>query len=343
MTKKQPNVFKGVAIILMFVHHLFGDAGVLKDMNVHPFVPQNILLMIASAGKVCVAIFVFASAYDITKQQEKSGVSNLAGRIIKIWMPFFFIYIFAAIAAVVTGNWKATYGKAWQSNLYFAVIDALGLANLFGTPTLNGTWWYMSAAIIFIICVPLFMIKEEYLVFILVAVAAFPRIISLEVMGITGIYAFLPVFLMGMCVAKYDLFNRWFKIWNAGMKHVFKFLLELLAVFILYKAYRTLPLTVYSEIHWGVYPIVFMAFCCEFINVIPGVRQILLFLGKHSMNIFLIHTFIRKSSFVYVSGYFLTNTLTLLLASLAVSIALEWLKKVSGYNRLIQNICVKIG
>ena len=131
---------------------------------------------------------------------------------------------------------------------------------------------------------------------------------------------------MGMCVAKYDLFNRWFKIWNAGMKHVFKFLLELLAVFILYKAYRTLPLTVYSEIHWGVYPIVFMAFCCEFINVIPGVRQILLFLGKHSMNIFLIHTFIRKSSFVYVSGYFLTNTLTLLLASLAVSIALEWLK-----------------
>lgn len=132
-----------------------------------------------------------------------------------------------------------------------------------------------------------------------------------EVMGITGIYAFLPVFLMGMCVAKYDLFNRWFKIWNAGMKHVFKFLLELLAVFILYKAYRTLPLTVYSEIHWGVYPIVFMAFCCEFINVIPGVRQILLFLGKHSMNIFLIHTFIRKYSFVYVSGYFLTNTLTL--------------------------------
>lgn len=62
MTKKQTNVFKGVAIILMFVHHLFGDAGVLKDMNVHPFVPTNILLMIASAGKVCVAIFVFASA-----------------------------------------------------------------------------------------------------------------------------------------------------------------------------------------------------------------------------------------------------------------------------------------
>ena len=49
------------------------------------------------------------------------------------------------------------------------VLDFFGLAKLFGTSTLNGTWWYMSAAIIFIICVPLFMIKEEYLVFILVA------------------------------------------------------------------------------------------------------------------------------------------------------------------------------
>lgn len=106
---------------------------------------------------------------------------------------------------------------------------------------------------------------------------------------------------MGMCVAKYDLFNRWFKIWNAGMKHVFKFLLELSAVLFCIKRTELCLLTVYSEIHWGVYPIVFMAFCCEFINVIPGVRQILLFLGKHSMNIFLIHTFIRKSSFVYVS------------------------------------------
>ena len=167
----------------------------------------------------------------------------------------------------------------------------------------------MSAAIIFIICVPLFMIKEEYLVFILVAVAAFPRIISLEVMGITGIYAFLPVFLMGMCVAKYDLFNRWFKIWNAGMKHVFKFLLELLAVFILYKAYRTLPLTVYSEIHWGVYPIVFMAFCCEFINVIPGVRQILL-IPRKTFHEYISDTYIYKKIFFCVCEWIFSDQYT---------------------------------
>lgn len=80
--------------------------------------------------------------------------------------------------------------------------------------------------------------------------------------------------------------------------------------------------------------------------MIPGIHQVLLFLGKHSMNIFLVHTFIRQyfwKDYVYASGYFAINFLALLLPSLVISIIMEWLKKVSGYNRLIQNICVKIG
>ncbi len=41
--------------------------------------------------------------------------------------------------------------------------------------------------------------------------------------------------------------------------------------------------------------------------------------------------------------HFIPDFLALLVTSLAVSIVLEWLKKVTGYNRLIQNICMKIG
>ena len=74
---------------------------------------------------------------------------------------------------------------------------------------------YMSAAIIFIICVPLFMIKRRISGIYSCGCCGISTDNFLEVMGIMGIYAFLPVFLMGMCVAKYDLFNRWFKIWNA--------------------------------------------------------------------------------------------------------------------------------
>ena len=162
----------------------------------------------------------------------------------------------------------------------------------------------------------------------------------------TDVYTFIPVFLMGMCVAKYDLLERWLRVWNKIPQRVVKFLLELLVLFLFYKAYGKILPFLYNEIRWGIFPIIVVAFCAEFINVIPGIRQILLFLGKHSMNVFLVHTFIRHyfwKDFIYSFGHFIPDFLALLVTSLAVSIALEWLKKVTGYNRLIQNICMKIG
>ena len=224
-------------------------------------------------------------------------------------------------------------------------LDFLGLHSLFGTVTMNGTWWYMSAAVIFVILVPLVMKNEDCLPMILALVVAVPHMLSLKIMGETNVYSFIPVFLMGMCAAKYELADRWLQVWNRGPKKIMKFLLEVLILFVLYKVYGKLPGSVYNEIRWGIFPIIVIAFCSEFITVIPGIRQVLLFLGKHSMNIFLIHTFIRHyfwSDFIYSFGHFVVNVLLLLGISLAVSIVLEWLKNITGYNRLIRNICEKI-
>ena len=249
---------KGIAIVIMLFHHMYLSQDRFEGLNVvfTPFSADRIMYL-CRTFKICVPIYAFISGYGLYLSYRKNNSTPgkwTAKRLIKTMGGFWIIWGLSVVSSQLYNGYAVAryFGNGnIAKGVSAMVLDFFGLAKLFGTSTLNGTWWYMSAAIIFIICVPLFMIKEEYLVFILVAVAAFPRIISLEVMGITGIYAFLPVFLMGMCVAKYDLFNRWFKIWNAGMKHVFKFLLELLAVFILYKAYRTLPLTVYSEIHWG--------------------------------------------------------------------------------------------
>ena len=39
MSKEKTNIFKGIAIILMFVYHLFMDNDVLDMMNVHSILP----------------------------------------------------------------------------------------------------------------------------------------------------------------------------------------------------------------------------------------------------------------------------------------------------------------
>lgn len=343
MTKKQTNVFKGVAIILMFVHHLFGDAGVLKDMNVHPFVPQNILLMIASAGKVCVAIFVFASAYGITKQQEKSGDSNLAGRIIKIWMPFFFIYIFAAIAAVVTGNWKATYGKAWQSNLYFAVIDALGLANLFGTPTLNGTWWYMSLALIlpFIIYAAIKIYDKFGAIGTIVLGIFIPGCL-----GVTDTDSYrwwMLTVVLGVLLAKTKFFEKLSKKTMPKKTVLYCIMLALI------------PPVIYIRYGVGGYWLLdtVLTFCIAFLTLllcrIPGLRTILRILGEHSYYMFLTHSFIFYyycRAFTYRWKYPALILLVLVITDFVLSAVLDGLyrllqcKKIENYLvKKIEKIC----
>ncbi|WP_222422519.1 acyltransferase family protein, partial [Yersinia rohdei] len=66
-TKKETNYIKGIAIILMLMHHLFAfpdriphDANIINSL---PFIGANVDNYLANFGKICVAIFLFISGY----------------------------------------------------------------------------------------------------------------------------------------------------------------------------------------------------------------------------------------------------------------------------------------
>ena len=92
----------------------------------------------------------------MSNNENNNTTIVISRRIVKLLVPFMYIYIIAAIVAIVTGLWAETYGTVWQSMIYYCLLDFCGLANLFGTPTLNGTWWYMSLAILLPIIITLF-------------------------------------------------------------------------------------------------------------------------------------------------------------------------------------------
>ena len=86
-------------------------------------------------------------------------------------------------------------------------------------------------------------------------------------------------------------------------------------------------------------------YCYEFVVSIPGIRQILMFFGKHSMNIFLLHTFIRHywfPEFTYSFRYFALISLVLFAVSLGASIVIEGIKKLIGYDKLLNFVVKKI-
>ena len=71
------------------------------------------------------------------------------------------------------------------------------------------------------------------------------------------------------------------------------------------------------------------------VSIHKYVSKALSFIGKHSMNIFLFHTFIFYfwfQQFIYASRNPIIIFLTLLAICLPISIALEWIKKYTIYK-----------
>jgi peptidoglycan/LPS O-acetylase OafA/YrhL len=76
-------------------------------------------------------------------------------------------------------------------------------------------------------------------------------------------------------------------------------------------------------------------------NKTNGINRTLEFCGKHSFNIFLFHTFIFYlyfQSFIYWSKNPLLIFMTLIVVTLAISFAAEWLKERIGFYKLQNKI-----
>ena len=81
-------------------------------------------------------------------------------------------------------------------------------------------------------------------------------------------------------------------------------------------------------------------------NMFGGVsekaKKILGFTGAYSMNMFLMHTFVRGyyfKAFSYSFKYPIIILAVLVIDTLLFSVCLEWMKNVSGYNKAVSIIC----
>ncbi len=86
-------------------------------------------------------------------------------------------------------------------------------------------------------------------------------------------------------------------------------------------------------------------FCFNVLSDIPLVNTVLEFIGKHSGNIFMFHTFIFSidfKEFVYAPKYSVLIYVLFVTECLIISMAIEKLKKIIRYDKLIKNIQLKI-
>ncbi len=339
-TKAYTDMTKSLLVVMMLAHHVFfGDA--VGEYGVKTLLSDPVTVShLVTFCKICIAGFAFLSAYGMTKAfQKQEDVSPKAllvlcmRRLLKLLLPVCFLYMLALLykGAVMGQNIQMFYmgeDKSLFRLFLFMVIDVCGLAAYFGLPAVNVTWWYLSYAILLIFAMPfLFLLYRKFRQLLLPVACLLPAV-TLTTTHQVLFTQLLPIAVLGIAFA----YEGWFAPPKSRRSGGAKFLLYLvlfglcyeLAIYVNFSLGYLLAFTIPGMVYYG-------------LGRIPVLRQVLLFVGKHATNIFLIHTFLYlyfHADFIYSFRRDWLILLALLGTSLAVSIVVELLKKATGYQWL---------
>ena len=358
-TKEHTMQMKGIAIIILLFHHCFLNAqrwatvpyeklATTKGWGYYPisFAPfsSHTIQYLASFSKICVAMFVFMTGYGMwvsyESQKKKTTMSNyIKKRMVTLMTGFLIIFVVTEILAIPTGRFIEVYGHDFRSVVYM-IIDALGLAKLLGTPLFCLTWWYMSLAIVLIMIFPfVHSIMEKYQWVVVVASIIVPRACGFG--QSTDLFRYLLAYTLGMYFAQHDLLARIkekFMEQNVAGK-LLSLIVSLIGLAVIIKCRQNAWIGWKYLDFWDGFAAMYVI-VLSYIYILNGkwIVKGLGFLGKHSMNIFLIHSFYRDvffHKFTYSFYYSWLDYIVLMAISLVTSIVLEWFKKLIRYEKFI--------
>lgn len=346
-TKADTAAMKGIAIIFLILYHSFSIKSRFYGYPVS-FWPlsEAKAMAICRVMVQCVGIFAFLSVYGLTlsmkaqyREYEFTGHEAtlfVLKRYLKLVLSFTLPFLFCMGVTYLTHT--SRYSDGFPINLINAGMDFLGLGHLFGTQMQINTWWYLSLEILLIFFIP-FLVRfyKRYgwlMVFMFLLLGSF----MLEKHVHLTKYLFVAP--LAVCFADQNVLER-LKAFHMVKNNVFnkmlKFILSTGFLYILCKMFNMQWGTDHFEFALnGVIPVLSVYWCYEFVIGIPGIRQILQFIGKHSANIFYIHTFIRAvwlKDITYSFGHAAVILLFVLGVSLVISILLGFVQKVIRFDK----------
>ncbi|MEG1945079.1 MAG: acyltransferase family protein [Oscillospiraceae bacterium] len=335
---KTSKLAKGLALIFMYVHHLFtcGKAETIEFLLFSPAAARRV----AVGMKLCVALFVFLTAYGITAQHRIKKLSttrdiscDTVSRYIKLMCNYWVIFFISLAITCLLRNPEKFFGSNIYDIAFWFLSDFLGLSYLFGVTTLNPTWWYMSVAIILIVIMPLLIcfVKKFGAFISLSLVVLFPAIIDYR--HILSPYMLAAT--LGICFSQYGLFEKCFA--SITKKTLYKILTLIFCVsFISCTIWFRETIGILYYITDAISAALVCFVCCLYIGKTPLLNTVLEFIGRHSANLFLIHTFIYNywlTDFIFAPKYSVLVLSTLLITTLLISFVLEKIKKLLHFDK----------
>ena len=363
-SKKDTLTVKGIAIIFLICYHCFSSADRLcgYDVSLAPFSRSTAFYLFESMN-ICVGMFAFLSSYGLTKTimfknrnlelDNRTSSEFITKRTISLLSSFLIPYLLCTVPTLIFTDFNP-YGT--DIGFFFNFIaDMFGVAGFIGSKLMIGTWWYMSFALVIIFLLPLTVrLYKKFGVFCVVPYIVVPVLLDssfLSAGGLTNMTRWLLTIPMGIIIADLKIFERLKKASPVKNKVVSKIIkLVILTAVLVF-------LVIFKKTDWcekyffyfisSLLPVYFIYYIYEFICDIPILNTVLSFLGKHSSNIFFVHTFVRYVWFkdiAYSLGNWSIIFLFVLAVSLLISIVImliQWLVRWNKFLKFISDKAVK--
>ncbi len=337
LSQQDTLVVKGIAICSMLCHHLYG----FPPEGVVPY--NGILAWIGALGKVCVALFLFCSGYGLTARYKdittlKETLRFVRNRFIKFYTNYWVIlFVFIPLGIFV-------YGRTWDIAYAGLNVPKRIVYELFG---INGgcsyipTWWFNQLIIVMYLLFPLLFRAVKQVPFIAGIVTILYLLFGDKyTLGIIELNIWLQPFMMGIY---WNLFEDKLRVLSdicLSHKVMFalaSFVLLVIAVFI--RSSLLYP----DDIRIDALLTAIILLCIvSTLRYLSKLINSLAFLGKHSMNIYLIHTFfnvpvLHGSEWLRVGGGFAI----LITFCIGISFTIEYIKKRLGVYALQKQLITK--
>jgi len=318
------NASKGMALMLILWHHLFYE----HLHNESFLVYQSALL-----AKVCVGIYVVLSGYGLAESIKHKALDLVAfykRRVVKLYLNYWFIaLLFIPIGTLFMGrSLESVFGEHAYVGL---LIQMLGL-HMFTDVSYgyNATWWFMSLIIVLYAIFPItfYLTKRFHLWFL--AVCAVLLFVPIPLVN-----DWIFPFAVGIWLSQVDGFVKMFAWLDRQGKARFVILIVLTCALAWYRENGWLFDSIRADTFFG---ILLILLTTEWAMASASSRKVLEFIGVHSFNIFLFHTFIYYyyfPKFIYAFSNPVLIFAVLLVICLIISVGIEKLKEVIGFNKLV--------
>ena len=220
ITSEKTEHLKGIALLLLMWHHLFGVEYLSGWTAIIPGT-EGASYVIGASGKICLAMFLFCSGYGLYKSyinKENTKKTYILQRLAKTLIPYWLVMIIAIAYLVYAGRFQPQY--------IFVNLFALIHSNDILYVTFS---WFIKLYVVLILLLPLIKLierkwKKNALIDILIYIAlpftaavvfgkymheeTFTNIPEFLVSSVLFILAWFPLFAIGMLFAKYDTYKK---------------------------------------------------------------------------------------------------------------------------------------